>query len=498
MDEKAKEIIAPFSDWDIGGLRFGRVMAAIDAIMESKIERLMNDMKAEIQKLQIEKVFPPKTTNEGEDKDVDEEVHKKIEKGKALGIYAEADEKENIDEKLVEFNFKRSIEVLLTKKYVSELNTLVDSEYYNNAKWFVNLLPYTTAKTSTLTSSFHEYCRAIKRKVDILIYSVNTDSISNAFYISMRSKNTKTLDATWILFNPKSCTINRVQPFEYNKSNDDIRLIITDYNGDKHSFKFKFHQLNSIIDCDSGNPNFMLFDPVNHDYILFYKSHKLLLASCDAQNVKNDDDVDEEVNESKLWGECSHPNDTKEKDLSHLWYSAEVVQEDKRIKNRNKLKEIFGGVIMTITNEHEVNDNFTYSNSDLQTLKKNIRKYIRNLICEISESEPLYIYSNKNKQIDKPITCYRTRNYKIIPSSTTNNPWFDIKVICENCDISIPILFFDKSTYFLSVRNTDPKNKSYNFAIVNTKTKEFVIFTKDRYVYEGWKLEITLDKNWWR
>ena len=43
MDEKAKEIIEPFADWDIGGLKFRRVMSAIDAIVESKIERLKNE-----------------------------------------------------------------------------------------------------------------------------------------------------------------------------------------------------------------------------------------------------------------------------------------------------------------------------------------------------------------------------------------------------------------------------------------------------------------------
>ena len=40
MDEKAKEIIEPFADWDIGGLKFRRVMSAIYAIVESKIEKL--------------------------------------------------------------------------------------------------------------------------------------------------------------------------------------------------------------------------------------------------------------------------------------------------------------------------------------------------------------------------------------------------------------------------------------------------------------------------
>lgn len=272
MDDKAKEIIEPYSDWDIGNLSFKRVMTAIDAIVESKIERLTNEMKAEIQKLQIEKAFPPKTTNEGENKD--------------------EEEKKNIDEKLEE----------------------------------------------------------------------------------------------------------------------------------------------------------------------------------------------------------------SKQELHHLWYCAKVVNEDKRIKTRNKLKEIFGGVIMTITDKDKVNDDFTYSNSDLRTLKKNIRKYIRNLIYEISKSEPLYIYINKNNRIDKPIICYNTRNYKIIPNSDSesNNHWFKINIICENYYIPIPILFFDRNTYFLSVRNTDPKNKSYNFAIVNTKTKESVIFTKDKFVFDDWKLEISLEKEWWR
>ena len=205
-------------------------------------------------------------------------------------------------------------------------------------------------------------------------------------------------------------------------------------------------------------------------------------------------------NESKVWGELCHPEDISEgktekskKEPVLLCYSAAEavgVKEDKRIKTRNKLKELFGGVIMTITNEREVNENFTYSNSNLQTLKKNIRKYIRNLICSIPESEPLYIYSNKNKQIEKPIVCYNTRNYQILPDILNKNS-FIINIGCLNCVIKILITLFSKSAYFLSVRNKDPENKSYNFAIVNTKTKEFVIFTKDKFVFDDWKLEIT-------
>lgn len=516
MDEKAKEIIAPFHDWDIGGLRFGRVMSAIDAIVESKIERLKNEMKAEIQKLQIEKTFPPESSNE------DEEVRKKIEKDIELGICAEADETEVDEEeeqkledsKSLENKFKRTIGETLINKFSSEIYTLLDSEYYNDAKWVVTLPSYTT-KTNVVSSSFHDYCRALKNKVDTLINSVNNDPNSNSFYISSRSENTKVLDSTTIIFNPKTCSINRASPFEYNKfDNDGVKLIITEDNGTKNFFQFKWHRGYSIIECDNGNPNFMLFDPINCDYTLFYKSHKMLYVNHDDK---------EEVNESKVWGEFCHPEDISDqyrspkipilhkpnvtkgktekskKELAHLsFYSDATInaaEEDKRIKTRNKLKELFGGVIMTITNEREVHENFTYSNSDLRTLKKNIRKYIRNLICTIPESEPLYIYSNKNKQIDKPITCYKTRNYKIIPSSTSNNPWFDIKVICDTCEITIPILFFDRNTYFLSVRNDDSENKVYNFAIVNTKTKEFVIFTKDKFVFDGWKLEITAEKD---
>ncbi len=212
------------------------------------------------------------------------------------------------------------------------------------------------------------------------------------------------------------------------------------------------------------------------------KIQKLQIEKTFPPKITNE----EKVNDEK-------PCEKSKKEPVHLWFCGDEVTEDKRIKTRNTLKDLFGGVIMTITNKRDVNDNFTYSNSDLKTLKKNIRKYIRNLICTNPE-EPLYIYLNRNEQIEKPITCYHTRNYKIIPNSTSNNPWFDIKIICGTYDITIPILFFDRSTYFLSVRNNDSENKTYNFAIVNTKTKEFVIFTKNKFVFDGWKLEITAER----
>lgn len=545
-DDKVKTLIAPFADWNIGQLAFERVMFAIDAIVERRIENLKNEITAKIQKLQIEKTFPPKIINEGENKDVDEEeVRKKIEKGIELGIYAEVDEEEEEEEKLEEFKsleieFKCTIEETLTKNFVSELNTLTDSEYYNDVKWFINLPSYTT-------NSFHDYCRALRKKVTTLINSVNNDPNSNAFYVDRRKVDVNTVIPTMLLFDPKAIDIRRivrfVDPSEYNKfDNDDINLTIIDSNGDKNVIKLKYHHGYSIIECDNGNPNFMLFDPINYEYVLFYKSHKWLECSCDVNKVYYDNKkevIDEnhakkyKTKLSSLYGVVTKPevkedkriktrnelkrkygnaignaiasvtneevNEEKpceksKKESVHLWYCGAEVTEDKRIKTRNKLKELFGGVIMTITNERDVNENFTYSNSDLQTLKKNIRKYIRNLICTIPESEPLYIYSNKNKHIEKPITCYNTINYKIIPSSISNNPWFDINIICETYDITIPILFFDRSTYFLSVRNNDSENKTYNFAIVNTKTKEFVIFTKDKFVFDGWKLEITAER----
>ena len=526
MDEKAKEIIEPFADWDIGGLKFRRVMSAIDAIVESKIEKLNNELDAKIQKLQIEKTFPPENNH-----DTEEEEEEKLE-----------------EYKNVENKFKRSIADILTKKFVSELNILTDSEYYNDVKWFINLPSYTT-KTKTVSSSFHDYCRTLKRKLDILINSINNDPNSNTFYITRQKVDTNTIIPTTLIFNPKTCIINGDSP------NENIKLTIIDDNFNKNIFKLKYHRGYSIIECDNGNPNFMLFDPVNCEYVLFYKSHKWLNATYDMKYFYYDDK--EEVNDEKSrerrtkkfkdfledkerWDKIEKegrlcysdevtedkrtktrnelkrkygnaignaiasvtneeevndekPCEKSKKEPVHLWFCGAEVTEDKRIKTRNKLTELFGGVIMTITNEREVNDNFTYSNSDLKTLKKNIRKYIRNLICTNPE-EPLYIYLNRNKQIEKPITCYHTRNYKIIPSSTSNNPWFDINIICENYDIIVPILFFDRSTYFLSVRNNDSENKSYNFAIVNTKTKEFVIFTKDKFVFDGWKLEITTER----
>ena len=478
-DDKVEKLIAPFKDSAISHLSYERVMLTIDAIVERRNEILKNELSAIIQKLQIESTFPPEISDP---EPVEDEVDEK--------------------EEMKDFEFKRSIADLLTKKFVSELNTLTDSEYYNDVKWFITLPSYNT-------NSLYDYCRALKYKVEILINSVNNDPNSNAFYIARRKVDTNTIIPTMLLFDPKVFTVSRVSPFECNEfSNDNIKLTITDCNGDNNSLKLKYHHGYSIIECDNGNPNFMLFDPVNCEYVLFYKSHKLLNASCDVRNVK---DVDENVkskdeilekggvryNMTKVWGELCHPEDISDpyrKPKVPILYSVAEVKEDKRTKTRNKLKELFGGVIMTITNEREVNENFTYSNSNLQTLKKNIRKYIRNLICTIPESEPLYIYSNKNKHIEKPITCYNTRNYKIIPSSTSNNPWFNINISCETYDISIPILFFDKSTYFLSVRNKDPENKSYNFAIVNAKTKEFVIFTKDKFVFDGWKLEITAER----
>ena len=222
--------------------------------------------------------------------------------------------------------------------------------------------------------------------------------------------------------------------------------------------------------------------------------NKILKQERVKNSLKEITDDHEEINDEK--------SREKHKNFFRLCYYTnknDLNNMTLKIKTRNTLKELFSEVIMTITNEKEVNENFTYSKCDLRTLKKNIRKYIRNLICEISDSEPLYIYSNYNKcstiqtSIEHPLVCYHARNYKILLNNTINNNYlFGINIECINYSVIIPITFYDgKNTYFLSVRNEDSENKSYNFAIVNIKTKEFIVFTKDKYVFDDWKLEIT-------
>lgn len=235
-------------------------------------------------------------------------------------------------------------------------------------------------------------------------------------------------------------------------------------------------------------------------------SVELLMTTIDTiiesrnKKLKNEliDKIDKILERERVRNGLKEINDEKSrKRRAKVFREFLEAEENKRINIRNTLKEIFGEVIMIITDEKEVNENFAYSKYDLQTLKNNVRKYIRNLICKISDSEPLYIYSNSidNLYMEKPLTCYRARNYQITPDNTTNNYLFSINIDCISHNVTIPITFFDgENTYFLSVRNEDSENKSYNFAIVNTETKNFVIFTKDKYVFDDWKLEITAER----
>lgn len=459
-------------------------MSTIDAIVKSRNEKLMNELIDKIQKLQIEKTFPSKTT----DKILERE---RVRNGlKEINDKNEDIDKEKPCEKSKEDEYKRTIVDILTKNFELELKTLTNKQYYNDVNWFINIPSFTT-------NSIYEYCHVIKEKLDKLIKSVKDDFNSNAFYIDRRqetdpnyvipSNSLNFTSTTTILFNPKVCVITG------DSTLNDIKITIIDYKGNTNVFQFKYHCRNAIIECDI-NPNFMLFDPITKEYVLFCKSHNLLYINQDDRILTLLENKDEEVLDEKAEIDEEVNDEKSRKRRAKAFGEFLEAEENKRINIRNTLKELFGEVIMTITNEKEVNENFTYSKCDLQTLKNNVRKYIRNLICKISDSEPLYIYSNSidNLYMEKPLTCYRARNYQITPDNTTNNYLFNINIDCISHNVTIPITFFDKeNTYFLSVKNKDPENKSYNFAIVNTKTKNFVIFTKDKFIFDDWKLEIT-------
>ena len=257
MDEKVENLIAPFRDWNIGELKFERVMSAIDAVVESKIEKLKNEMNAKIQKLQIEKAFPPETTNEGENKDI------------------------------IEDKYKHTIADILTKNFDLELKTLTGTDTGMN--WFVNI-------PSFINNSFHDYCSALRKKLDAFINSVKNDSSFNTFYnITIRKKDPNYsiyFASTTVLSNPKEFVVHGSLP-------DDIKITITDCNGNTNDFWFRYYNKNSIIECDA-NLNFMLFNPVTREYVLFYKSHKFFCVNHDDKNsnslkTENKDVNDEEV-----------------------------------------------------------------------------------------------------------------------------------------------------------------------------------------------------------
>ena len=506
MDKKVRELIEPFKGWSTAQLSVGTLMTTIDAIIESRNEKLKDELIQGIQKLQIEKTFPPKNTDEDENDEniIVEDKEKTCRKT----VFQREVEKEN--------TYKSAIVDTLSNKFESELKTLTEAD--NNVYWFVNV-------PSFITNSFYEYCHVLKNELDRLINSVETDSSSNAFYITRRQKtdpnyaipsNSLYFTPTSIVFNPKVCVVTKASSFE---NDDNIQITITDAKGNAKFFQLKYHCRNAIIECDK-NSNFMLFDPITEEYVLFYKSHKLLYINHDDNILtllKNKDEdkkvdaederaeIDEEVdveykddNDEKTEIDGDVNDEKSRKRRAKMFGEFLEIKENKRIDTRNTLKELFSEVIMTITNEKEVNENFTYSKCDLQTLKKYIRKYIRNLICKIPDSEPLYIYSNSLFN-DKYLACYHARNYQILPNDKTpipNDYSFSINIGCIiDCirhNVFIPITFFDgENTYFLSVRNEDYENKSYNFAIVNIKTKEFIVFTKDKYVFDDWKLEIT-------
>ena len=495
MDKKVRELIEPFKGWITAQLSVGTLMTTIDAIIESRNEKLKDELIEKIQKLQIEKTFPPKTTDEYENEDIDKEKPRKESKaleGEAIARLS-ADMASNCIIKTTdntENEYKNTIVDTLTNNFESELKTLTDANHYNNAYWFVKVPSFTT-------NSFYDYCHALKRKLDRLINSVETDSSSNAFYITRRQKtdpncaipsNSLYFTPTSILFNPKVCVLSKASSFE---NDDNIKITIIDVKGNTRFFQLKYHYKNAIIECDV-NPNFMLFDPITEEYVLFYKSHKLLYINHDDNilTLLENKDEDKKVNDEKIEIDEDVNDEKSREKRAKIFREILEVEENKRINTRNTLKELFSEVIMIITNEKEVNENFTYGKCDLQTLKKNIRKYIRNLICKISDSEPLYIYSNSinNRYMEKPLACYRTRNYQILPDNISNNYYFSINIDCISHNVTIPITFFDReNTYFLSVRNKNknPENKSYNFAIVNTKTKDFIVFTKDKFIFDG-------------
>jgi len=505
MDKKVRELIEPFKNWDVTQLSFGTLMTTIDAIIESRNEKLKDELIPKIQKLQIEKTFPPKTTDEDENEDIDKE------KSCKESVLKRELEKEN--------KYKSTIVDTLTNSFETELKTLTEAD--NNVYWFVNV-------PSFITNSFYEYCHVLKNKLDKLINSVKIDSNSNAFYITRRQKtdpkntissNSLYFTPTTILFNPKVCVVTKASSFE---NDDNIKIIITDAKGNTKFFQLKYHKRNAIIECDI-NPNFMLFDPITEEYVLFYKSHKLLYINHDDNILtllKNKDedkkvDVEDEKVEINEKADVEYKDDdekieidedvndekSREKRAKEFEKVFKAI-EDKNVNTRNILKTLFSEVIMIITNKKEVNENFTYRNYSkyhLLSLKTDISKYILNLICEISDSEPLYIYSNSinNLHMEKPLTCYHARNFLISldDNISNNNYLFNINIDCISHNVTIPITFFDgRNTYFLSARNEDSENKSYNFAIVNTETKDFIVFTKDKYVFDDWKLEITAER----
>lgn len=166
----------------------------------------------------------------------------------------------------------------------------------------------------------------------------------------------------------------------------------------------------------------------------------------------------------------------------------------RRIEIRDNLKKQFEDLIKIVTDScyAYIFNSFTYSQPlDIVKLKRLLRKYMNKFIRNTKDNQRIYIYKNKN--LENPVICENPIGYTISPDETFRNH-FLITLKCKGYSIVSVVRFFNReSTFFIHSRSDKYENSPWNFAIVDAKSGEFIVFshnkkpirtpiTEDRYV----------------
>lgn len=457
MDKEVEKHIQTFAHWNIDHLTVNSLAELVDLILERKLDIFKNEITAKLQKIQIEKTFPPKNDKENNEyEDEDDEQFETLKKD--MG-----DEPIEMDENEI-FNKIRITDILI-KEFKSELNTLTD---YENANWFI-YVPH----------SYYEYCNLLKTKINNLIGSVKCDSSSNSLYITKRKKDPNYnvyFTPTIISFNPKESEITTTETpstFGYNN----LDLSITEYNEHISIFHLNFLHGFSIIECDS-NPNFMLFNPFTKEYVLFYKTHKLLYTNCDDEKASSSKEIMEHNKE--IENQNSHKGTPFKAYLKSLLSDAEIPKTSKEISIdniRKMLEENFSDQLKQIREPYSFdNSNYTITIPDnFKTFKHILRQKIKKLIKHLNVNKTMNTMFIMN-QTGKSFVITDPKEYKIV----TILPGFENKFIfsIKNKTNSVTSfnIFYKHNLVIVHGVDDNP-----NFMIFDPSNKNFLMFTRFHY-----------------